>query len=196
MNNIYTLNNIRKKGCSYIRLVKRMAALMLAAIVMVCQMGCGASNSSGILIPGSSITPAPKKGNISDIAGNNKDRTLIGMLVSVDTTLKNMHFVDIETGTEYSVMYTGGTDIQDAYGKIKAASVMKSGQIYDVYCDKNGKALKIYGSKDAWERNDVSGITFDETKRIRIYEDLSYDLGNDRRNMYSKKNILNEIGMR
>lgn len=165
MNNIYILNNIRKKGCSYIRLVKRMAALMLAAIVMVCQVGCGASKSSGTLIPGSSITPAPKKGNISDIAGNNKDRTLIGMLVSVDTTLKNMHFVDIETGTEYSIMYTGGTDIQDAYGKIKAASVMQSGQIYDVYCDKNGKALKIYGSKDAWERNDVSGITFDETKK-------------------------------
>ena len=42
----------------------------------------------------------------------------------------------------------------------------------------------------------IDAVTFDETKRIRIYEDLSYDLGNDRRNMYSKKNILNEIGMR
>lgn len=42
----------------------------------------------------------------------------------------------------------------------------------------------------------IDAVTFDKTKRIRIYEDLSYDLGNDRRNMYSKKNILNEIGMR
>ena len=42
----------------------------------------------------------------------------------------------------------------------------------------------------------IDAITFDEIKRIRIYEDLSYDLGNDRRNMYSKNNILNEIGMR
>ena len=87
------------------------------------------------------------------------------MLVSIDTNLKNMHFVDVESGTEYSVIYTGGTDIQDAYGKIKAATVMQPGEIYDVYCDKSGKALKIYGSKDAWERNDVSAITFDETKK-------------------------------
>ena len=42
---------------------------------------------------------------------------------------------------------------------------MQPGEIYDVYCDKTGKALKIYGSKDAWERNDVSDITFDESKK-------------------------------
>ncbi len=166
MNNIYTIiNNIRKQCRAWKRTFKGMAALMLAAIVVAGIAGCGGSNSAGTVIPGSSITPAPKKGNISDIAGNTKDRTLVGMLVSIDTNLKNMHFVDVESGTEYSVIYTGGTDIQDAYGKIKAATVMQPGEIYDVYCDKSGKALKIYGSKDAWERNDVSAITFDETKK-------------------------------
>ena len=42
----------------------------------------------------------------------------------------------------------------------------------------------------------IDAVTFDEIKRIRIYEDLSYDLGKDKRIMYSKNNILNEIGMR
>lgn len=166
MNDIYTkINNIQRQFSVCERVVKRMAAFMLAAIVIICGTGCGSTKSGGTVIPGSAITPARKQGNISDIAGNNKDRTLVGLLVAVDTNLKNMHFVDVESGTEYSVVYTGGTDIQDAYGKIKAASVMQPGEIYDVYCDKSGKALKIYGSKDAWERNGVSDISFDESKK-------------------------------
>ena len=170
MDNIYIkMNNVRmnmrKRYSLYDRTVKRMAALMLAAIVVVCGSGCASSDTGGTVIPGSAITPAPKQGNISDISGNDNDRTLVGMLVSVDTNLKNMYFIDVESGTEYSVIYTGATDIQDAYGKIKAAAVMEPGEIYDVYCSKTGKALKIYGSKDAWERNDVSDITFDDTKK-------------------------------
>jgi len=76
-----------------------------------------------------------------------------------------MRFVDIKTGTEYEVPYTGSTDIQDAYGKIKAASTMDMGGIYDVYVDKKGKAVKIHGNSDAWVRYDVSGITVDENSR-------------------------------
>ena len=166
MNNIYTkINNMKRHSNSYKRTVKRMTAFLLVGIVVLCAAGCKSTKSGGTVIPGSAVTPARKQGNISDITGNNKNRTLVGLLVAVDTSLKNMHFVDVESGTEYSVIYTGGTDIQDAYGKIKAASVMQPGEIYDVYCDKTGKALKIYGSKDAWERNDVSDITFDEAKK-------------------------------
>ena len=166
MNSIYTkINNIQRQFSICESVVRRMAAFVLAAIVIICGTGCGSTKSGGTVIPGSAITPARKQGNISDIAGDNKDRTLVGLLVAVDTNLKNMHFVDVESGTEYSVVYTGGTDIQDAYGKIKAASTMQPGEIYDVYCDKRGKALKIYGSKDAWERNSISDISFDESKK-------------------------------
>lgn len=42
----------------------------------------------------------------------------------------------------------------------------------------------------------IDTVTFEEKKRINIYEDLSYDLGKGKRMMYSKNNILNEIGMR
>lgn len=83
--------------------------------------GCKSTKSGGTVIPGSAVTPARKQGNISDITGNNKDRTLVGLLVAVDTSLKNMHFVDVESGTEYSVIYTGGTDIQDAIWKDKSS---------------------------------------------------------------------------
>ena len=82
-----------------------------------------------------------------------------------DADTGRMRFVDIKTGTEYEVPYTGSTDIQDAYGKIKAASTMDMGGIYDVYVDKKGKAVKIHGNSDAWVRYDVSGITVDENSR-------------------------------
>ena len=132
MNNIYTkINNMQRHSNSYKRTVKRMTAFLLVVIVVLCAVGCKSTKSGGTVIPGSAVTPARKQGNISDITGNNKDRTLVGLLVAVDTSLKNMHFVDVESGTEYSVIYTGGTDIQDAYGKIKAASVMQPGEIYD-----------------------------------------------------------------
>ena len=166
MNNIYTkINNMQRHSNSYKRTVKRMTAFLLVIIVVLCAASC-IWLIPRLMVWGLVLIPTRRKqGNISDITGNNKDRTLVGLLVAVDTSLKNMHFVDVESGTEYSVIYTGGTDIQDAYGKIKAASVMQPGEIYDVYCDKTGKALKIYGSKDAWERNDVSDITFDESKK-------------------------------
>ena len=76
-----------------------------------------------------------------------------------------MHFVDIDTGTEYEVAYTGGTDIQDKYGKIIAATGTQLGQIYDVTCNKSGKATEIHGSSDAWEKNSLTGVEFDESAR-------------------------------
>ena len=92
-------------------------------------------------------------------------RQLTGVLTLRDADTGRMRFVDIKTGTEYEVPYTGSTDIQDAYGKIKAASTMDMGGIYDVYVDKKGKAVKIHGNSDAWVRYDVSGITVDENSR-------------------------------
>ena len=62
-------------------------------------------------------------------------------------------------------MYTGGTDIQDAYGKLKAATLIQPGEIYDVYCNKYGKATKIYGSKNAWSRTSVTDIELDESSK-------------------------------
>ena len=39
------------------------------------------------------------------------------------------------------------------------------GQIYDVTCNKSGKATEIHGSSDAWEKNSLTGVEFDESAR-------------------------------
>ena len=114
--------------------------------------------------------------------------TFTGVLSLQDFSGFKMRFVDINSGTEYEVPYSGGTDIQDAYGKVKAASTMDVGGIYDVYVDKKGKAAKIYGSSNSWVRYDVSGITVDESSRKisigasnMVYESYTVVLSGDER---------------
>ena len=83
MNNIYTkINNMQRHSNSYKRTVKRMTAFLLVVIVVLCAVGCKSTKSGGTVIPGSAVTPARKQGNISDITGNNKNRTLVGLLVA------------------------------------------------------------------------------------------------------------------
>lgn len=140
-------------------------SVMMLVILVVSQTACTSSKkkNGNALVPGSSITPAPSVS--TDIKGDGETPTLTGVLTLRDTSGLKMHFVDIKDGTEYEVPYSGGTDIQDSYGKIKAASTMDMGGIYDVYVDKAGKAAKIYGNSNAWARYDVSGITVDEGSR-------------------------------
>ena len=127
--------------------------------------GCGKQSSNKTLIPGSSILPAPTKAVTEMETKKANQIDLTGVLTYVNTDDLIMHFVDIDTGTEYEVAYTGGTDIQDKYGKIIAATGTQLGQIYDVTCNKSGKATEIHGSSDAWEKNSLTGVEFDESAR-------------------------------
>ncbi|MDD3240672.1 MAG: PEGA domain-containing protein [Lachnospira sp.] len=162
------------------RNIQKVLALFLTVVMTltmtVGMAGCG-KKKGGTLIPGSSITPAPSKSVTEKATNNANEIALTGVLTYLNTSDLKMHFIDITSGTEYEVRYTGGSDIQSAYGKIKAASTMKVGEIYDVTCDKTGKAIKIYGSKNAWEKTGITGLTFDESSRkITIgATDYSYD---------------------
>ena len=145
--------------------IRRIVAIGMMLVVLMSQAACqnNSSKKSKGTIPGSSITPAPKVE--TNLTGDGENPTLTGVLTYLNTTTYKMHFVDISTGTEYEVPYTGGTDIQDAYKNLKAAANMEIGELYDVYVTASGKAAKIYGNSEAWERNDISGITVNEEGR-------------------------------
>lgn len=166
--------------------MKRIIAVCMLMVLIVSQTACTSSNNGRAVVPGSSITPAPSVAK--EIKGDGETPTITGVLTLRDADTNRMRFVDITTGTEYEVPYSGGTDIQDAYGKIKAASTMDMGGIYDVYVDKKGKATKIYGNSNAWTRYDVSGITVDENSRKlsigasnMVYESYTVVLSGDER---------------
>ncbi|MDO5402459.1 MAG: PEGA domain-containing protein [Eubacteriales bacterium] len=157
--------------------MKKEAALLLIIVLSVSLSagisGCG-KKSAGTIIPGSSITPAPSK-PVTELSVNNANEiAFTGVLTYLNTSDLKMHFVDISSGTEYEVSYTGGTDIQNSYRKIKAASTMELGEIYDVTCNKSGKAVKIYGSESAWERKGITGLAFDESRKKIIFGSTEY----------------------
>lgn len=148
--------------------IKNLMALLLVVVLAVSMAGglagCG-RNTGTTRVPGSSITPAPSKA-ISELATNNANEIVFtGVLTYLSNSEMKMHFIDTASGTEYEISYTGGTDIQNSYGTIKAASTMELGEIYDLTCDKTGKASKIYGSKNAWERSEITGMEFNEIER-------------------------------
>ncbi|MGN0318127.1 MAG: PEGA domain-containing protein [Lachnospira sp.] len=144
----------------------RILTVFLVIVMVTCQTGCSSEKKNKKnLQDRTSITPAKKQETVEPVKGDGKDKTMTGVLSMLDTDNKYMYFVDISSGKEYSVPYSGGTDIKSAHDVIKAAATMKLGEIYDVYCDSNGKAEKIYGSKDAWMRTGITGISVDENSK-------------------------------
>ena len=93
----------------------------------------------------------------------------------MDTSLKNMHFGDVESGTEYSVIYTGGTDSQDAYGYVLTQSVK---QVMDI------SESTLYPVLRRLQKDGLLS-TYDQpfSGRLRRYYALT-DAGRDKLNEY------------
>lgn len=153
---------------------KRFKAIIAILMLLVIMTGCTEKNNKSAIKPGSSILPVPTKAVTEMETKKAGEIDLTGILTYVNSSEFKMHFIDIDTGTEYEVAYTGGTDIQNKYGKIIAASVMRLGEIYDVTCNKSGKAVSIYGSSDAWERTGITDVEFDEDTRRVQFASTSY----------------------
>ena len=147
-------------------LAKKTLSVFVVLALAMSAVGCGGSKKgSSTIIPGSSILPAPKK-DITEVPTNTSNEIVIkGVLKRIDSGNKKMYFLDVNTGTDYEVPYTGGTDIKTKYDTIIAAVNLEIGSIYDVTCDKKGTADKIYGAKDAWKRSNVSGIAVNESSK-------------------------------
>lgn len=155
--------NDKKNRIKMQKTMKSLCAVLLLPVLLLT--GCGKKSSDRTLVPGSSILPAPTKSVTELETKKANEISLTGVLTYVNADELKMHFIDIDTGTEYEVAYTGGTDIQDKYEKIIAASGMDLGEIYDVTCNKSGKATAIHGASNAWEKNSLSGLEFDESAR-------------------------------
>jgi len=139
--------------------------------------GCGKTRESTIT-PGSSILVPPKKSITEAPTQKNSDElTITGVLSYIDKGEKKAQFLDIQSGVEYEVPYTGGTDIQSKYGTVISAGKLQLGAIYDVVCNKNGIAKSIYGNKNEWEKVGVEDMEVDEdSKKIVVgTSNLQYD---------------------
>lgn len=153
---------------------KQLRTILAIFMVLVTITGCTQEKKTSTITPGSSILPVATKAVTEIETKKAGEIELTGVLTYINTSELKMHFIDIDTGTEYEVTYTGGTDIQNKYKKIIAASGMRLGEIYDVTCNKSGKAVSIYGSSDAWERSGITGVEFNEDQRKVQFANVSY----------------------
>jgi len=158
--------NIKDKKSAVILLVLIMAVGLMA--------GCSSSSKQSTIIPGSSILPIYNKTNSSTNVSNSNEIKMTGVLTYLDATNLKMHFVDVDSGSEYEVNYTGGTDIQNKHQSIIASSQMSLGDVFNVVCNKSGKALTIYESSDVWENSGITNFGVNEPSLIMTIGSINY----------------------
>jgi len=139
-----------------IKKIKLVVIPLVFVISIGLMAGCSSTSKNSVAVPGSSILPIYSKTNSSTESSNGNEIKMTGVFTYLDATNLKMHFVDAESGSEYEVNYSGGTDIRNKHQSIISSSQMVLGDVFNVICNKSGKALSIYESSDVWEN---SGIT-------------------------------------
>lgn len=162
MNSKKRKNNVLK----YTRLI----GLVLCMVMLVQLAGCGgAKKKKNTIISGNDILPLPSKPITEATKTDNGEIKIKGVLSGIDTATMKMRFVETGTGVEYSVPYSGGTDIRSRYDTILMVKNMELGEIYDVECLASGTASSIKVDKNSWERTNAANVRIDEqTSKVEI----------------------------
>ncbi|SEW07293.1 PEGA domain-containing protein [[Clostridium] fimetarium] len=154
--------------------IKLVVILLVLVMVAGLMAGCSSSTKKSAAVPGSSILPIYSKTNSSTEKTNSNEIKMTGVLTYLDATKLKMHFVDVESGSEYEVNYTGGTDIQNKHQSIIASSQMALGDVFNVVCNKSGKALTIFESSDVWENSGITNFGVNEASLIMTIGTTNY----------------------
>ena len=154
--------------------IKLVFVLLVFAMAIGLTAGCSSSSNKSVVVPGSSILPINSKTNSSTEISNSNQIKMTGVLTYLDVSNLKMHFVDAESGSEYEVNYTGGTDIQNKHQSIISASQMVLGDVFNVVCNKSGKALTIYEASDVWENSGITNFGVNEASLIMTIGSTNY----------------------
>lgn len=104
-----------------------------------------------------------------------EDIQISAVLKELDTDSGTMTLLDIESGQDIILTYTGGTNIVDKYEKVIAASQLNLGEMVDAYYDKNTSVIsKLQISNKAWEYKGVSNWNMDEGKNVFTIAETKY----------------------
>ena len=133
----------------------------LIYILMLCLMGICAftgckkrhSTSKGVL---TKRTTTQEKTVQSD--------TITGVIVELDLDKKQLVLTEVEGEWRHTLTYDVYTEMKSRYGEVIAVSQLEEGEIVDVTLDsenaKKIESLKV--SYDAWEYEDVKGLTYSQ----------------------------------
>lgn len=142
------MKNSRKK---YVLVLLTLAAAVLAA-------GCAKGQGS------------QRVDRVPSIVGDTQDEEsepLQGVVKAVDEETQTMTVFSIGETVDLELRYSAGTRVYDRYGTETTMAAMEVGEIVDVYCDNGGSRItKISENKEAWEKEEVQNIEFDQTEQV------------------------------
>ena len=99
-----------------------------------------------------------------------KEKTLTGVITKVDVDAGNIHLIDVNDEWSYTFSYDVYTQMLSRYGEAMAVSQLAAGEIVDVtFAQDTMKLEKLQISYDAWEYEEVKGLTYNQTEnKIQI----------------------------
>lgn len=147
-------NRIWGEDMKYIRYTS-LIILLLTVLVWSC--GCTRRNQ-----PGNASTQTD-----SQTAGTTQDSTegekLLGVISDIEREQSIFSVSDVNSGWVYKVMYTPSTEFLSRFGEPLAADQLEIGELVDiVWDDTRTVANSIQVSYDAWEYEDVMGLSYDQ----------------------------------
>lgn len=103
------------------------------------------------------------------------DEIFQGVLKEVNSSKENITVMDIETGIDIILTYTGASNVNDKYGKEITMGQLSIGEIVDVcYVGESNKLIKIRISESAWEYKGVGNLDILRSDRIMKISDARY----------------------
>lgn len=125
-------------------------------------------------------TSRVEQGNTIDNTVGEWDATGFGVVKEIDKLNNKLTFLDIESGQDIILTYSGGSDIRDKYDQIIAVSQVTIGEMMDIYYQKNSAKLKkaIISTK-AWEYKGINNWNLDKDENSFDIVDSKYQYAKD-----------------
>lgn len=95
------------------------------------------------------------------------DTQALGVVKAIGLGSGTITYLDVDYGTDVTLVYNGGTEIVDKYGKVLSISQIKVGEMVDLYfSSEKNKLVKLQISNEAWEYQGVSNLVIVKTNKM------------------------------
>lgn len=124
---------------------------------------------------------SPSTSQTKEVTGTeDSDKQIVAVLKEIKETDSTMTLMDIETGQDLILNYTGGTNFVDKYDQVILPLQLKIGEMVDAYyTSDSAKLVKLQISNLAWEYQGVNNWSIDPTTKIFQIVDSKYKYSQD-----------------
>lgn len=137
--------------------IRYTSIVVLLLTVMVLDCGCTKRNQTKT---GSTQTSSQAGSTTQDSVEGER---LLGVISDIEREQCLFSVADVNSGWVYKVVYTPSTDFLSRFGEPLAADQLEIGELIDIVWDAEGiTAQSIQVSYDAWEYEDVMGLSYNQ----------------------------------